>query len=117
MYFFYFFLQAFKAAWSKACSSSSSQINFVVPKNKNYYLKQIRFSGPCKSAGITVQISGTITASNVRSDFSKDPRHWLVFDGVENLAVSGGGVVNGNGKIWWQNSCKINKANVNLSIN
>lgn len=59
-----------------------------------------------------VQISGTITASNKRADYTKDLRHWILFDSIENLEISGGGVINGNGKIWWQNSCKTNKSNV-----
>lgn len=56
------------------------------------------------------QISGTIEASDDRSDYSQDGRHWLIFESVQNLLVEGGGTINGNGKIWWQNSCKINKA-------
>lgn len=56
------------------------------------------------------QISGTLEASNDRSDYSQDGRHWLLFDSVQNLIVEGGGTINGNGKLWWQNSCKVNKA-------
>ncbi|KAI3471592.1 hypothetical protein Pfo_028242, partial [Paulownia fortunei] len=100
--------QAFQKAWTEACSSSAD-VNFVVPGKKNYHLKPIRFSGPCMS-DITMQIVGTIIASNDRSDYSKDLRHWLTFDSVQNLVVAGGGIINGNGNIWWQNSCKINKA-------
>ena len=33
---------------------------------------------------------------------------WLVFENVQNLAVQGGGTINGNGKTWWENSCKVN---------
>ncbi|KAH6772822.1 Pectin lyase-like superfamily protein [Perilla frutescens var. hirtella] len=99
--------KAFQKAWAEACSSTADHVNFVVPQNKNYLVKQIRFSGPCKS-GIT--IGGSIIAWNDRSDYSKDLRQWIVFYGVEDLEVSGGGVINGNGKIWWQNSCKTNKA-------
>ncbi|KAE9466031.1 hypothetical protein C3L33_02048, partial [Rhododendron williamsianum] len=55
-------------------------------------------------------IYGTIEASADRADYSKDGKHWLLFDSVQNLVVQGGGTINGNGKIWWQNSCKINKA-------
>ncbi|GFP89698.1 polygalacturonase [Phtheirospermum japonicum] len=101
--------KAFQKAWTEACSSSGD-VNFVVPQNKDYLLKPIRFSGPCTS-DITVQISGNIIASDDRSDYSKDLSHWLVFDSVQNLIVKGGGSINGNGNIWWQNSCKINKAN------
>lgn len=55
------------------------------------------------------QILGTLEASDDRSDYEEDERQWLMFDGVDNLVVSGGGTINGNGKIWWKNSCKINE--------
>jgi hypothetical protein len=31
-----------------------------------------------------------------------------MFNGVSGLTVAGGGTVDENGKIWWQNSCKTN---------
>ncbi len=44
-----------------------------------------------------------------RSDWSKETiRHWIMFNGVSGLTVAGGGTVDENGKIWWQNSCKTN---------
>ncbi|KAF5193241.1 Polygalacturonase [Thalictrum thalictroides] len=98
--------QAFLKAWNKACSTASATL--VVPKNMNYLLKPITFSGPCKS--ITLKIYGTIQASTDRSDYNKDTRYWLVFQKVQNFRVEGGGTINGNGNIWWKNSCKINTA-------
>ncbi|KAF9592760.1 hypothetical protein IFM89_017330 [Coptis chinensis] len=97
---------AFEEAWKEACSSFGSVL--IVPKNKNYLLKPIKFRGPCKS-DLTVQIQGTITASDDRCDYKKDRQHWLVFDNIDNLIVDGGGTIDGNGEIWWKNSCKINK--------
>ncbi|XP_057488003.1 polygalacturonase [Actinidia eriantha] len=99
--------KAFEKAWKAACSSTSSAV-LLVPK-KNYLVRPITFLGPCKS-DLTMQIYGTIEASDDRSDYRKDGRHWLVFDSVQNLRVEGGGTINGNGQIWWQNSCKTNKA-------
>ncbi|XP_009587890.1 polygalacturonase-2-like [Nicotiana tomentosiformis] len=99
---------AFEKAWKEACSSNTPVL-FVVLHNKNYLLKQITFSGPCKSS-ISMQIFGSLEASDNISDYSKDRRHWILFNNVQNLVVGGGGVINGNGKIWWQNSCKINKS-------
>uniref|UniRef100_A0A5B7B9H6 endo-polygalacturonase n=1 Tax=Davidia involucrata TaxID=16924 RepID=A0A5B7B9H6_DAVIN len=100
--------EAFKKAWKEACSSSTGGV-LVVPKNRIYHLKPITFSGPCKSA-LTMKIYGTIKASSHPSDYKRDRRHWLVFNNLQNLVVEGGGTINGNGRIWWQNSCKINKS-------
>ncbi|XP_047326348.1 polygalacturonase-like [Impatiens glandulifera] len=98
--------EAFAMAWKGACSSTTSAI-LMVPK-KSYLLKPITFSGPCKSV-VNVQIVGTIEASNNRGDYKEvSNRQWLMFENVENLVVQGGGTIDGNGKIWWQNSCKIN---------
>lgn len=84
---------------------------------KNYLLKPFTFSGPCKSNTITVQISGSLVASDNPSDYNQDPTHWLMFDSVQKLTVKGGGAIDGNGNIWWQNSCKKNKKLVrNITI-
>ncbi|XVE61146.1 hypothetical protein DITRI_Ditri06bG0016600 [Diplodiscus trichospermus] len=99
--------EAFEKAWKEACSSKAAVV-LEVPKEKSYLLKPIRFSGPCNS-NLTIQIHGTIEASDDMSDYKQDNRHWLIFDSVDNLLIEGGGNINGNGKIWWQNSCKINQ--------
>ncbi|XP_065856633.1 polygalacturonase [Euphorbia lathyris] len=99
--------QAFEMAWKEACSSSQGAV-IVVSGDKTYRIKQIRFKGPCKSS-IMIQIYGSIEASDAREDYEKDTRHWIVFDRVQNLLVTGGGIIDGNGNIWWKNSCKINK--------
>ncbi|XP_015089361.1 polygalacturonase-2 [Solanum pennellii] len=98
---------AFEQAWNEACSSKTP-VQFVVPKNKNYLLKQITFSGPCRSS-ISVKIFGSLEASSKISDY-KDRRLWIAFDSVQNLVVGGGGTINGNGQVWWPRSCKINKS-------
>ncbi|XP_060670433.1 polygalacturonase-like [Ziziphus jujuba] len=103
--------KAFKSAWNKACSSEDPVV-LLVPNNK-YLLKPMRFSGPCKSDQLNnhriLRIKGTIVASDDRSDY-KDRRHWLVFEEIDHLRVEGSGTFDGNGKIWWQKSCKINKS-------
>ncbi|BFG42913.1 hypothetical protein CerSpe_291870 [Prunus speciosa] len=94
--------QAFEKAWKAACSSNGA-IVLVVPQ-KTYLVRPIEFSGPCKSH-LTMQIYGTIEASDDRSVY-KDVTHWLIFDNVQSLLVEGPGTINGNGNIWWKNSCK-----------
>ncbi|KAI3471593.1 hypothetical protein Pfo_028243 [Paulownia fortunei] len=81
--------QAFQKAWTEACSSSAD-VNFVVPGKKNYHLKPIRFQALVYCWNYH---------SIERSDYSKDLRHWLTFDSVQNLVVAGGGIINGNGNI------------------
>ncbi|OMP05464.1 Glycoside hydrolase, family 28 [Corchorus capsularis] len=114
--------EAFEKAWEEACSSDEG-VAVVVPEQKTYRLKPIRFNGPCKSS-ISIEIYGTIEASDDPSDYDQDLKHWIVFDKVENLLVEGGGTLKGNGKIWWDNSCKKNKdkaltfnENKNLVVN
>ncbi|KAI7747481.1 hypothetical protein M8C21_025897, partial [Ambrosia artemisiifolia] len=98
---------AFKKAWKKACSSTTPAV-FRVAKNKKYLVTPITFEGPCR-ASLTMQISGTILASKQESKYKKDEKRWLRVDRVDNLAIEGGGVIDGNGEIWWRNSCKVNK--------
>ncbi|KAB2068883.1 hypothetical protein E1A91_A08G064400v1 [Gossypium mustelinum] len=100
--------QAFKKAWNYACSSSQGAI-MVVPKKKIYRLKPINFSGPCKSP-LLLKIYGTLEATEDHSDYQDNGRRWLYFDNVENLRLEGGGIIDGNGKTWWEKSCKVNKA-------
>ncbi|MQL85856.1 hypothetical protein Taro_018381 [Colocasia esculenta] len=100
---------AFTNAWKAACSSSVAATLFV-PASKTYLLKPITFAGSCKS-NILVQIKGTILASPKVSDWSgTDRKRWIVFDGVKNLMVEGGGTFDGNGQIWWKNSCKVDES-------
>ncbi|KAF7824568.1 polygalacturonase [Senna tora] len=103
--------QAFQKAWKEACSSGAV---LVVPEKKVYHLKQITFSGPCQP-NTAFMVYGTITAWPEISSYEDDRRHWIQFDGISNFRVDGGGrgTINGNGKKWWQNSCKINK---NLAV-
>ncbi|XP_020242749.1 polygalacturonase-like [Asparagus officinalis] len=101
--------EAFVKAWKETCSSSISSV-FMVPQNREYLLKPINFSGPCKS-NVKFLIKGRIEASLNPSNWNEyDPRHWIVFDNIKKLVVTGGGIINGNGRIWWQNSCKKNEA-------
>ncbi|CAA2983098.1 polygalacturonase-like [Olea europaea subsp. europaea] len=100
--------KAFQDARSEACSSTEA-VTLIVPMGKNYLLKPVRFSGPCKS-DIRFQIAGTLVASDNPSDYCKDGRHWLIFDSVQDLMLEGGKIINGNGNVWWKNSCKIDKS-------
>ncbi|KAK7312126.1 hypothetical protein VNO77_35742 [Canavalia gladiata] len=96
--------KAFKKAWNEACSRGAV---LVVPENRIYSLKPVTFSGPCQP-NTAFMIYGTIEAWTQMSAY-EDRLHWIVFDSITNFRLDGGGTFNGNGKKWWQNSCKANK--------
>ncbi|KAI4383000.1 hypothetical protein MLD38_008886 [Melastoma candidum] len=99
---------AFLKAWDAACSTEGAVL--VIPKDKTYHLKPTTFSGPCKS-NFTFMIYGTIKASTHMSDYKEDARHWLLFESLDNFTLQGGrGFINGNGRKWWEKSCKVNKS-------
>ncbi|KAL8171484.1 hypothetical protein V2J09_023288 [Rumex salicifolius] len=95
-----------RRAWDTACATKNAVL--VVPKGKTYIAKQLSFSGPCVS-NLTLQIEGTIQASDNRGDYGEDRLHWIIFKNINGLTVTGGGTLNGKGAIWWKNSCKIDK--------
>ncbi|KAJ0982315.1 hypothetical protein J5N97_010570 [Dioscorea zingiberensis] len=100
--------KAFRKAWNAVCKSPISAV-LIVPERK-YLVKPIVFSGPCLSS-ITVQIKGTIEAPSDTSDWDgKNIGHWILFNGIKNLVVEGGGTIDGKGRNWWENSCKVNKS-------
>uniref|UniRef100_A0A0A0K6J9 Polygalacturonase n=1 Tax=Cucumis sativus TaxID=3659 RepID=A0A0A0K6J9_CUCSA len=98
--------EAFKETWKDACSSTNAI--FLVPCDRVYHLKPITFTGPCNSP-LLFKIEGTIKASPHISDYEKDRRHWIIFQNLLGLRVEGKGIINGNGRKWWLNSCKVNK--------
>ncbi|KAG8098667.1 hypothetical protein GUJ93_ZPchr0013g34655 [Zizania palustris] len=100
---------ALAQAWSAACASRRPAV-VLVPADRSYLLKQVTLSGPCKSS-ITFMVKGTLVASPDRSSWNENNRrHWIVVRGVDGLAVGGGGTIDGNGEVWWKNSCKFNRA-------
>ncbi|KAH1137418.1 hypothetical protein AAZX31_10G084100 [Glycine max] len=97
--------EAFEKAWDEVCSTGGI---VVVPEEKIFHLKPITFSGPCQP-NIAFRVYGTIKAWPKMSAYQNDRLHWIKFENVTNLRVDGGGTINGNGRKWWENSCKRNK--------
>ncbi|KAF7068511.1 hypothetical protein CFC21_074259 [Triticum aestivum] len=101
--------QPLAKAWNAACSSSRPAV-LLVPEGKTYLLSSVTLSGPCKSS-VVFMVKGTLVAPRSRSAWSQnDTSRWILIQGVTGLTVSGGGTINGNGDVWWTNSCKVNKA-------
>ncbi|EMS53068.1 Polygalacturonase [Triticum urartu] len=101
--------QPLAKAWNAACSSSRPAM-LLIPEGKTYLLNSVTLSGPCKSS-VVFMVKGTLVAPRSRSAWrDNDTSRWIMIQGVTGLTVSGGGTINGNGDVWWTNSCKTNKA-------
>ncbi|KAG8367391.1 hypothetical protein BUALT_Bualt16G0067100 [Buddleja alternifolia] len=100
--------QAFLEAWNAACTALHLQSSTVyVPPQKTFLLNPIIFHGPCNPARINFLISGTIMAPESAGEWDgRDASEWLGFKNVNGLHVDGFGLVDGQGKAWWDQSCK-----------
>ncbi|KAI3887883.1 hypothetical protein MKX03_000590 [Papaver bracteatum] len=98
--------RAFRNAWNAMCRAIGSP-KMVVPKRQTFLLKPIDFVGPCTAKSIIVEISGTIVAPLTLKEWGwpNNIRRWIVFEKVDGLTVQGGGIINGRGNCWWENSC------------
>lgn len=73
----------------------------------SYMLNPVEFSGPCK-APIAFVIKGTVKAPT--QDLSKgNSGKWINFRYIDQLSVSGGGILDGQGhSAWPYNDCSKN---------
>lgn len=51
-----------------------------------------------------VQLDGTIVAPTSSSHWGSGLLQWLEFTKLVGLTIRGGGTIDGNGAVWWQNS-------------
>ncbi|KAM0927854.1 hypothetical protein ACQ4PT_002109 [Festuca glaucescens] len=85
--------QALAKAWNGACSSSRPAV-LIIPNGKSYLLKSTIISGPCNST-VVFMVKGTLVAPPTRSDWTENNiRHWIMFQGISDLTVTGGGAIN-----------------------
>ncbi|KAL6140236.1 hypothetical protein ACLB2K_058536 [Fragaria x ananassa] len=109
--------QAINKTWTDACAATSPST--VVIEKGNYLVGPVRFGGPCK-APISIKVAGTLVAP-AEPEKLKSQDGWVVFQNVDNLSVSGGGVFDGQGKLAWsRNDCaktgKCNSLPINIRI-
>ncbi|EPS63155.1 hypothetical protein M569_11631, partial [Genlisea aurea] len=100
--------EAFNAAWNGACGANSGVL--LAPAGYKFLVQSTIFTGPCKP-GFTFQIEGTIVPPDGPESWPEDlsRRQWLVFYRANDMAIRGGGVIDGRGKKWWNLPCKPHK--------
>ncbi|CAM8956679.1 unnamed protein product [Rhodiola kirilowii] len=94
--------EAFVTAWNLACTAPKPATLYVPPGR--FFLKSVKFQGPCKSCNITIRIDGTMVAP---SDYNVigDNQSWLYFKNVDGVTITGG-TLDGQGRGLWD--CKNN---------
>ncbi|GLU14650.1 hypothetical protein SLE2022_312090 [Rubroshorea leprosula] len=101
---------AFVKAWNEACQVVEVTPTIVIPKGKTFLVQPLTFAGPCKSSNINIMLSGVIKAPDGPKNWKgKDISTWILFKDITGLNVDGSSIVDGQGKGWWDISCKINK--------
>ncbi|XVE68071.1 hypothetical protein DITRI_Ditri09bG0039700 [Diplodiscus trichospermus] len=103
--------QAFNHAWDAACNSSSP--TFLVPQGRTFLLQPLTFNGKCNSNKTTFQIDGKIMAPSNPFAWKcvndSTCQQWISFEHFDNLVIRGSGIINGQGKEWWNLSCEKNE--------
>ncbi|XP_076959502.1 polygalacturonase QRT2-like isoform X2 [Bidens hawaiensis] len=98
--------QAFVRAWKDACNAETDIARVIVPQGGIFLLKPIVFLGPCKPQMHFI-ISGTVIASGSPKTWTGlDSSQWIVFKDVTGLNVFGSGLIDGQGRHWWDQSCR-----------
>lgn len=97
-------LEAFIKAWKDACAQSGR--NSIYIPRETFYMSDVMFKGPCKGK-IVFLIKGTLLAPLAANEIKQDS--WINFRYVDNLVVSGGGTIDGQGsKSWSSKYCETN---------
>nr|XP_023925812.1 exopolygalacturonase-like [Quercus suber] len=96
--------KAFLKAWKEACEWTG-RARVWIPIG-TYRVNSVKFEGPCKGP-IAFVIKGYLKAPTEPSLFIT--QNWINFRYINNLTVSGGGVLDGQGKeAWTYNDCNKN---------
>ncbi|KAK4406986.1 Exopolygalacturonase [Sesamum angolense] len=84
-------------AWKAACQSPGAA-KVVIPRG-NFMAGEVILAGPCVGQTI-LEIQGTLLANPDPSSYTGGS--WIMLQKVDNVVVTGGGTINGQGKNVWQ---------------
>ncbi|KAK4575935.1 hypothetical protein RGQ29_026767 [Quercus rubra] len=97
--------EVFQNVFNKACQSEGRNV-VLIPRG-TYMLAPIVLKGPCKGQ-VEFHIIGTLKAL-IDETSTIDINHWITFQYVDRLVLSGGGKLDGQGpSAWDDNTCSKN---------
>lgn len=86
-------------AWTEAIASSDP-VKIVIPTG-TWQLSQVKLCGTDqKSPSIELNVQGTLVAPT--GDLPDKESEWITINYVNNLEISGGGVLDGQGQVAWK---------------
>ncbi|OMO58556.1 Glycoside hydrolase, family 28 [Corchorus olitorius] len=96
---------AFREAWKAACAVESATI--LAPSDKEFIITSTIFSGPCKP-GLVFQVDGVVMPPDGPDCWptADSRKQWLVFYRLDDMKLTGNGIIEGNGHKWWELPCK-----------
>ncbi|KAL0333907.1 UNVERIFIED_CONTAM: Polygalacturonase QRT2 [Sesamum angustifolium] len=102
---------AFLEAWNDACGATVESSRVYVPAEKTFVVIPSLFMAHAmllqSISNGDAKISGRIMAPESPSSWDGgDASQWLGFKNVNGLKVDGFGLIDGQGKAWWDQSCR-----------
>lgn len=94
--------KAFEDAWAAACKVEASTM--IVPSGYKFLVGPISFSGPYCMPNIVFQLDGEILAPTSTKVWGSGLLWWIEFSKLKGITIQGGGIIDGSGSVWWQNS-------------
>ncbi|XP_025815847.1 polygalacturonase At1g48100-like [Panicum hallii] len=91
--------KAFEGAWAAACKQGASTV--LVPRELEFLVGPISFSGPYCKPNIVFQLEGTILAPTSARPWGSGLLQWLEFTKLNGIVIQGNGIINGRGQQWW----------------
>ncbi|KAF7084121.1 hypothetical protein CFC21_087805 [Triticum aestivum] len=92
--------QAVMKAWKNACGATGTQ-KIVIPPG-NFLVGALELSGPCTSS-IIIRLDGNLLGTG---DLTAYKKNWIEVMRVDNFAINGHGVIDGQGPLVWEkNMC------------
>ncbi|KAL8475445.1 hypothetical protein ACS0TY_028195 [Phlomoides rotata] len=91
--------KAFESAWADSCKVQGSVM--LVPSGSVFLVKPITFSGPNCQPNIVFQLDGKIIAPKNAGAWGSGLLQWLNFSKLKGITIKGGGVIDGQGSVWW----------------
>ncbi|XP_059639021.1 exopolygalacturonase-like [Cornus florida] len=94
--------KAFSKAWNESCKWQGRS-SVLIPLG-SYFLNSLVLSGPCNGP-VELLIKGVLKAPSEPAQFL-NTHNWIIIQAVQNLRITGGGTLDGQGASGWSfNTC------------